>query len=125
MSRASTREIATAIRDLSKSNKAGLADAVAAYLVQERRTSELEKIMREVANLNETKDGIVEVDVSSAFPINDKVKSDIKQLIKEDKVIFNESIDKSLIGGVRVETREKFLDLTLRSRLNKFKARSN
>jgi len=40
---------------------------------------------------------------------------------KADKVILNETIDPSVIGGVRIETNEQQLDITVRAKLNKLK----
>ena len=125
MAKASRRDIAAVILALSdKYSDKKLANAVAAYVVDERRTSELDAILREVSKLRSEQTGIVEATITSAFPVSDKLKKQIKSLLEQDKLVINEVIDKDVIGGVRVETSEKSLDLTVRNRLNKLKTLS-
>ncbi len=125
MAKASRQDIASVILQLSgKYSDKKLANAVAAYVVAERRTSELDAILREVNKQRGEQTGMVEATVTSAFPISDKIKKEIKLLLEEDKLVINEVIDTDVIGGVRVETSEKSLDLTVRNRLNKLKTMS-
>lgn len=125
MAKASRRDIALAILALSeKVPAAKLSRAVASYVIEQRRTSELDAILREVARLREEQTGVVEATVTSAFPVSDKVKKEIKALIGEDKMVINEVVDPSVIGGVRVETSKVNLDLTVRNRLHKLKTLS-
>jgi len=125
MAKASRRDIAAVILALSdKYSDKKLANAVAAYVVDERRTSELDAILREVSKLRSEQTGIVEATITSAFPVSDKLKKQIKSLLEQDKLVINEVIDKDVIGGVRVETSEKSLDLTVSNRLNKLKTLS-
>jgi F0F1-type ATP synthase delta subunit len=97
-----------------------LAHEIAAYLIHERRTGELESIMREVQRIRETQ-GVVEANVTTAFPASPKIKQHIKMLLGTDNVVLNEIVDKNVIGGVRVETSDTYLDLTVRNRLERFK----
>ena len=123
--KASQHAIAQAILALStKLSGAKLSRAVAAYVIEQRRTSDLDAILREVSRIREDQTGIVEATVTSAFPISDKVKKEIKGLLGEDKLVVNEVIDKTVIGGVRVETSAVHLDLTVRNRLHKLKTLS-
>ena len=125
MAKASRHDIAAVILELSnKLTGKKLANAVAAYVVDERRTSELDAILREVNKLRNELTGIVEATVTSAYPVSDKTKKQIKALLEQDKLVINEIIDKDVIGGVRVETSERSLDLTVRNRLNKLKTLS-
>ncbi len=121
MARPSRKDIAKSILALSDRQPAtSLARAVAAYLIQERRSSELDVIMREVNRLREQQANIVEATVTTASPLNQKIVQQIKQLLG-DKVIVNNIIDKKVIGGVRVETSDLNLDLTVRNRLERLK----
>lgn len=114
-------DIAQAILQLSavySSEK--VSKAVAAYLVRERRTAELDQIMREVVRLREQRDGQKEVDFTSAFALTPRIKKEMSRQLG-DKVVINETIDKSVLGGVRVETNDTLLDLTVRSRLDRLR----
>jgi F-type H+-transporting ATPase subunit delta len=116
------RQIAEAVFALSgKASQAKLAKVLAAYLVAERRSGELDAIMRELKTIRERTNGTQEVTITTAFPATDKVKKQLKGLLSNDKVIMNEVIDKNVIGGVRMEANDYYLDLTVRNRLNKLK----
>ncbi len=122
MSKPTKRDIALVICELSRKQSADkLAKTIADYLVQERRTGELDAIMREVLRQRHNKDGISEVTLSSAFPLSKKTKASIAALVGGKNVVINENIDTDLLGGVRVESNEEMLDLTVRTRLNRLK----
>ncbi len=122
MSQASIKSIAQAIINLSSTlPDSEIAKAVASYLISERRTADLDKIMRQVA-LIRYQNGIEEINVTSAFPISADVRAQIKNFSKaSDHVVINEIIDKNVIGGVKLEANDFYLDLTVRNRLNKLK----
>lgn len=123
MSSPSRRELAEAILRLSeKLSEAKLTGAVAAFLIENRRTGELDAIMREVARLREQRDNLTEVTATSAFKLNDGARKAIATLLGKKKLIINEVVDREVLGGVRLETSELMLDLTVRNRLNQLKA---
>jgi F0F1-type ATP synthase delta subunit len=99
---------------------------VAAYLLEERRVSELNSIIRDVQS-DWAKAGRLEVIATSAFPLADAIKTDIIKQLKEvfpdaKTIKLSEEIDPKVIGGVRLTMAEQQLDLTLESKLNKFKS---
>lgn len=122
MSKPTHKDIAYAVRTLAtKQSSARLSKAIASYLARERRTSELDAIMREVARQRTAEDGVTEANITSAYPLSDSVKRDLSKLIDADRVVLNETIDKDVIGGVRMETSDSDLDLTVRNRLNQLR----
>ncbi len=96
---------------------------LAEYLLSERRTRELDAILREVSAMR-AKAGTIEATTTSAFPLSSEVKQQIKKAFTTngDKVVLNEIIDAYVVGGVRVETTDQKLDLTVRNKLNQLKA---
>lgn len=121
MAQATIRQIAEAVLDLSKQHsEAQLAKAVAAYVVAERRSADLGAIMREVARLRNQR-GMTEATITTAVPATNAVKQEVKRLIGDRNVVINEVVDKNVIGGVRIEANDYYLDLTVRNRLNKLK----
>lgn len=115
--------IAERIQQTSGSKE--LSQEIAAYLLAEGRTGELESILRDVMQYR-ADHGIVEITAVDARPLNDSVKSDIENLIKgifpsSNKIIISEKIDTNVIGGVRLELANQQLDLSIRSKLNRFK----
>lgn len=122
MSQPTRQEIAEAVLELSdKKSESALAEAVARYLVHERRSHELDAIMREVAKQRRAKTGLVEVTLTSAFPLSKSVKNELVKILEANKTIVNEVTDDDVLGGVRMETSEKLLDLSVRNRLQKLK----
>lgn len=123
MSAPTRQQLAEAIFDLSnKRSMTKLSEEVAAYLVANRRTGELDAVMREVARLREIRNGMTEVTATSAHKMNEATIRTIKQLLGSDKLTINEVVDADVLGGVRLETSEMLLDLTVRNRLNQLKA---
>lgn len=126
MSSPSHQELATAVLTLSnKMSQSTLSATLAAYLVQNRRSGELDAIMREVSRQREARDGVTEVTATSAFKLNEATKKAITALLGSKKLIINEVVDSEMLGGVRLETSEQQLDLTVRNRLNQLKAATN
>ena len=102
-----------------------LSQETAAYLLAEGRTGELDSILRDVMQYRADR-GIVEVVAVDAHPLSESVKSDITSLIKRlfpvaKQIIISEQLDTSVIGGVRLELANQQLDLSVRSKLNRFK----
>jgi len=97
-----------------------------AYLIDTRRTHEQSLIIRdiEIALLSE---GSVLVNAVAARPLSDEAKSDIQAFVKSEygsnaSVIIHETIDESVIGGVKLETPDKQIDATVRNKLEKLMA---
>lgn len=104
---------------------AELSREVAAYLLETGRTSELTSLSRDIMEARSER-GVVEVTAVSAHKLSGELKSDIKDKIRAfypgaKKILINESVDPKMIGGVRLELANQQLDLTVRSRLNRFK----
>ncbi|MGH7234435.1 MAG: F0F1 ATP synthase subunit delta [Candidatus Saccharimonadales bacterium] len=120
------RQIASAISELSLKTKPDkLANEVAAYLLSEGRSNELDSLMRDVIE-DRSEHGVVEVSAVSAHELDQKSITDIKHEVKTHypnarEIIVSPKLDKSIIGGVRLELTNARLDLSLVSKLNRFK----
>ncbi len=122
MSTPARKDIASAIVSLSdKKSQKQLSAMLASYLVHNRRTSELDIIMREVMRQREERFDAVEITATSAFRLNETAKNAVRELMGAKNTIINEVIDTKMLGGVRLETSEKQLDLTVRNRLDRLK----
>lgn len=119
-------EIATAIAKRSLSGDSSkFGDKIAAFLLSERRTGELESLLRDILQYR-ADHGIVEVIAVSAFPLSDQVKQDIKSQVRgvypdAKQVIISHKLDGKVISGVRLEFANQQLDLSVRNKLNKLK----
>ena len=97
------------------------AKLVASYLVAERRTKELDAIMRGLLE-RRAKSGFYEAQVASAYELDAQTKRALEQIVRAsrenvEKVFTQYRHDSSLVGGVSLETSDLRLDLTLRSKL--------
>jgi F-type H+-transporting ATPase subunit delta len=96
---------------------------LAAYLVETRRTRELELIVRDIeARL--LSGGTALVTTVSARKLTDDAKHSIEKMVKAEhkevkNIIMREQIDESVIGGVRIELPGSIADLTVRATLDK------
>ena len=117
------RELAEALFALVGSSADGkkLAKALAAYLVVERRTKDVNSLLRNLEQLRLTRDGVLEVSAASARPLSAETIKAIKALFDEKHIIVHEQQDPSLIGGVRVRAHDRQLDLSVRTRLQRLK----
>ncbi len=102
-----------------------LKNAIAAYLLEEGDVSELDSLMRDVLAYR-ADHGYIEATLLSAHPLTDAVRKDVADLLKQEypaakAISMNETIDPSVVGGLRIELAGKELDLTVRAKLNTLK----
>lgn len=120
--------IASVIADqtLSQGITKQLSSEVAAYLLAERRASELDSILRDV-QADWADAGYVEVIATSAHALSEAVKADITEQVAArvcpdaKQIIITEVHDPAAIGGVRLTLANQQLDLSVQAKLNKFK----
>jgi F0F1-type ATP synthase delta subunit len=116
---------ALAQRSLSARDGHKFGEEIAAFLLQERRSGELEPLLRDIMQYR-TDHGIVEVIAVSAFPLSETVRKDIIAQIREmypkaREIIISQRHDNSIVGGVRLEFANQQLDLSIRNKLNRLK----
>ncbi len=124
----SRRQIAKVAVDLLEQGVSisKLSQQLAAYLLSQKRTSELEPLVRDIADIRAEK-GIAEVTAVSARQLNDSVKAEVKKLSQQaypqaKHFIINEEIKPEIVGGIIVSTGDIELDLSVHGRLKKLKA---
>lgn len=98
---------------------------IASYLVSEGRTADLEPILRDVMILR-AEQGIVEVTAVSAHALTPEIRKAIEAQVKvvvptAKKIIISERLQPDMLGGVRLELPDRQFDLSLRSKLSRFK----
>lgn len=99
--------------------------AVAAFLIQEHKTSDLPSLLRDIEE-DWAKDGYVNLVAVSAHPLNSEIKQDIKKQVqhiypKLKKVFIEQKIDSAVLSGVRLELANYQLDLTAQTKLDQLK----
>ena len=106
-------------------NRKEYIDSVASYLLENRRTGELDSILRDIS-ADWARIGYVEVIARSAHALDDVTKQNIAAQIKglypqAEQVVVTEIADPTVIGGVRISVADQQLDLSVEAKLNKFK----
>jgi F-type H+-transporting ATPase subunit delta len=130
MSRPTRHELAKVIVERLAAggvDAADLARDVAAYLIAEHRTGELDGLLREVRRLRAENGGPVEATVRTARPLDEPLRAEVRALVGQmtgrpgQTVILDESVEPGLLGGVYVETDDSTLDATVRQQLRRLK----
>lgn len=91
-------------------------DQLAAYLVESNRTDEFEHVVRTVQELLES-DGHVYATATTATALTAAQREQIKQLLDATDIEIEQTIDKEVIGGIRLRTPSRLLDATIARRL--------
>jgi len=123
MSVTSRKDIARAVAAQLERGKSTqkIAKGLAQYLIEERRSGELEAIMRDVQALRHENTDVLEANVTSAFPLTAQTKAHIAKLLPAKKVIMYEQIDPEVLGGVRIEAGSTLIDATIKRQLEQVK----
>ena len=122
--RLSRRRIAAYAADklLGGQPRSAVLREVAAYLVASGRTREQELLVRDIEATLANR-GVVVADVASAFPIDDSIKAEIAKLVGATSVELRETIDPTLLGGLRVDIPGRRFDGTIRHKLTALRAK--
>ncbi len=126
MAKPTRKQVAQVIARMMRSSELDreqLVREIAGYLLAERRTGELDALMREVAATRRREEGVLEADVATAFPLTEDVRQQVQSLFSADKVVINEHVDNRLLSGIKVEADGTLLDLTARRKLEMLKKR--
>lgn len=99
-----------------------LAHQLAAYLVESGRTDDVNSLARDILQLRADKSGIVEVTAIVSHELDSSSRDQIEKTVRAvqpntKKVIINQQIDSSAIGGIRLEFANALLDSTVDARL--------
>ncbi len=95
--------------------------ALAAYLIESGRADEVDLVVNDIARELYVQKGELIADVTSARPLNDAVRTELKRMLKDAtnarEVAMTERIDPSLLGGLIVRTPDAQLDISVRTKL--------
>lgn len=123
MAKVTIQELATYAVDEIQSGVAEktVAQKIAAFLLEERRSRDAAQVMRAIDS-ELARRGTDHVVITSAHEVSEEVKKELASLLDVKKPIFSDVIDSSVIGGVKAQSGEKQIDLTVRAKLQKFKS---
>lgn len=94
---------------------------VAAYLLESRRLRELPLVVRAVEDALAER-GVVVATVTSARPLDDTLRAAVKEQAGGTEVYLREVVDPSVMGGVRLQTPDASIDVTVQHKLQALRA---
>lgn len=92
----------------------------ASLLARERLLKKTNVIIDSFIRYAKEQDGVEDIELASAFSLNNKVIESVKKIFG-DKVEIVSKVDPALIGGIIIRTRDKILDASIKTQLNKLK----
>lgn len=122
--RLSRRKIALYVADKLETG-AKLSEIIkeaAAYLVETRRTRELDLLVRDIEGELANR-GIVVANVTTMRPLSDELKKQVGKMVDAKDLHLRETIDPTILGGIRIDMPGKRFDGTLRRKLTALKAK--
>jgi len=126
MATATNNDIAKAIYLASKENEGDIVAHTMRFLVRKRLLSRAPDILSKLENLINKAENKIVVKVVTAEKLETKERTELEHFLKKRygalHVLFNEVIDKNVIGGIKVEVGDEILDLTVKHRINKLQA---
>lgn len=117
----SRRKLAEFVADKLQSGDAKYAiKQAAAYLIETKQTHSTGLLVRDIEKILAGR-GTVIADTTSARLLTEKDKALIAKLLNAKELHTRETIDPSVLGGVRVEISGKRLDATIKHRIDLLK----
>lgn len=101
-----------------------LTDNFIDLLTEKNRESLLESITDDFIDLYNLHHGIIEVDVTSAYKLDEKQVTELKSQLESStgkKVQINRSVNNELIGGIMVRIDDTVIDGSVKFKLNQLK----
>ncbi|MGI8829904.1 MAG: ATP synthase F1 subunit delta [Candidatus Limnocylindria bacterium] len=100
--------------------------SLALLMVRRGRPGAIDAMVDRFAELVRRERGISLAEVRTARPLDDVQRTAITQRLREltgDKIEMNEVVDDALIGGISVRIGDRLYDASVRSRLERLRAR--
>ena len=106
---------------LAGKDQSVLAQQLGAYLIDSKRTKELELIVQDIEFYLASK-GVVMAEVTSAFELSSATEASIKQMITDStgakEIHLHTTVERSVLGGVKISIPGKELDSTAARKLS-------
>lgn len=100
--------------------------SLALLMIRRGRPGAIEAMVDRFAELVRRERGISLAEIRTALPLDDEQRAAIADRLKQltgDKIEMNEVVDESLIGGLSVRIGDRLYDASVRSRLERLRAR--
>lgn len=116
-SKLSRRKLAQYVADSMEASKGAQAlQEVAAYLLETRRTREVERLVRDIEEVLAER-GTVVADVTTAKPLAPELEKALRQLVDARQLEIRSTVDPEVLGGIRLSVPGRLMDATIAHKL--------
>jgi F0F1-type ATP synthase delta subunit len=127
MAKTSRTKLAKATVDLLEHHPAKQVVAVvAAELVKQKLTGQLDLLMRDVSAELLARSGQLELDVVSAHKLTDKIRRELETVVRAETgaktVTLSEHLDESVVGGLVARASDLEINMTIDDKLRRLAA---
>jgi len=127
MATISNNDIARAIylisKDKSHHEQADVFKKVVNFLSRKRLLSKASAILLQLRKIINENDSRMVVKVSSVEKLTHQNKTHLEHTLKKrygvKEIVFEENLDKNLIGGIKIEVNDEIIDLSIKNRIRK------
>ena len=95
-------------------------------MVRRGRPRAIARMTEHFADLVRRERGVALAEIRTALPLGDAQRTEVRDRLAEltgDRIEINEVVDESLIGGITVRIGDRLYDASVRSRLERLRAR--
>ena len=129
MAKISNKEIALAIYSALRGKKGtelkSALESVIHFLSRRRLLSQTGQILSHLQKIEDKESGILRIKLESTHSAGTNLKRQLKKILEKryrvKEVIFDEKVKPELLGGVRLETEDEVIDLSLKGKINRLK----
>jgi len=130
MATISNNDIARAIylmsKDKSHHEQTDISKKVVNFLSRKRLLSKASAILLQLRKIINENDGRILVKVSSVEKLTHQNKTHLEHTLKKrykaKEIVFQENLDKNLVGGIKIEVNDEVMDLSIKNRIGKLQA---
>jgi len=127
MSTVSNNDIANAIYLVSKDKKEtelrDIDSKIVKFLARKRFLPKSADILERLEKIINHENKKIIAKISSAKKLKEEIKIELSLFLKKrykiEKVVFDETIDEKLLGGIRIEVDDEIIDLTIKNKIIK------
>ncbi|WP_138203926.1 F0F1 ATP synthase subunit delta [Haloimpatiens lingqiaonensis] len=95
-------------------------------LIEKDRILYLEEKLKEMEKIHLERNNILLAEVTTVIPLNEQEKNNLKEKLNKiynKEIIFQENLDKRIIGGVHVKIGDDVIDGTIKTKINEIRRR--
>lgn len=121
----SRRQLANYAAEQILDNNKNIALELTSYLYETNRIKEVDSLIRDIDTALAEK-GVINAEISSHHRLDNSTRENLKAVLSKhygsDSINIDESIDASLLGGIKIKTACEEFDGSLRYKINRLKA---